>query len=1012
METLRRTTMVHAGFLAVKAASRSAGRRPIFVTSLITALLASGSMLAAAQQPPPLIFNETAPSNDLQGTLAARVQFAQSQILPARAHPGDAQPTLIGLRKTLVLVKPLQPDASTPMTVTARNRAGNVLGSLPLEPPALLPKTAYYVDGLPEGEVVFEPGSGPIDTISSQAELNNLMDPSGVFLLARLQSNVLVEIQTADGQWVPDMHLPTAAGLEGKIVRTRSNATFASRVHYSGRSRVLSRDRTLRFKFVGGQWILEEEIENGRITYAEGTWSGVLPAEWIAPGLALDFRQGALRGELRALEIGAPTEVLIHTIDVGMLTSPRAQFAFAVDPLAHREYFQTVPTSRMIVSQYAPVWLGEVMLPNGTLLTDHDPSEGGWHTGTMRQRIGKELISLGINNANYGIHSTPGEGESSHPYVAAQVTAHNSRGNYANGVVVHGGSGGAGMVTLDASLGNEFSHELGHNFALGHYVGGFDGSVHRGADQINSTWGWDGDANRFIANFSPTRSDETACLDGRCQPPFHGRTFGFDAMAGGYPFSDFNRFTLYTPNSAAIIQSFLETRAVFDAGSPTGFRKWNAATATMEPYTHTVDTDEVTAPVGDLSEATLAALLAEHGAVKVAMWDGNWNPEIHVPPASLANLDDVLTIDHDATFQSRLFINGQQITVSNGFEKSYTSNGSRWNEAPLNRERKPQAFGVPVTTLVGYYDPQGLLPSYAYPALHGAYGFAYGDDDGRLRDEDCRLHVETEDGQLRFRLANRRLGGNVMNKFHVNVPAASKPSGASVVCGGQVLVQRDVRPPAETLSFTVNGRPLSDRCDHDLDGDGTPDCLDPCTNVGGRQNFARRVNLTLSNVGVDLQTGNDALMLSGSFNLSPAVSFGNLDPSLRGGRVVVRNAAGVAVIDASLPPGLYAGRGTRGWKVDARGSAWHYLDRTGSPLAGIIDVKAKDRSRGVAGGSVKVSIKGKAGTYAVSLGDTPVQAILVLGDSNDGFSGACGETGYTADQCWFNKSNKRLVCRR
>jgi hypothetical protein len=135
----------------------------------------------------------------------------------------------------------------------------------------------------------------------------------------------------------------------------------------------------------------------------------------------------------------------------------------------------------MIVSQYAPLSLTEVMLPNGTLLTDFDPSKGDWHNGTMRQNIGKELISLGIDNANYGINSSAGGGEDTHPYLVAQLTAHNSVGKYADGVVVHGGSGGGGIVTLDNSIGNEFSHEVGHNYGLGHYVGGFQGSVHRSA---------------------------------------------------------------------------------------------------------------------------------------------------------------------------------------------------------------------------------------------------------------------------------------------------------------------------------------------------------------------------------------------------------------------------------------------------------------------------------------------------------------------------------------------------
>lgn len=253
--------------------------------------------------------------------------------------------------------------------------------------------------------------------------------------------------------------------------------------------------------------------------------------------------------------------------------------------------------------------LSEIMLPNGNLLTDFDPSEGGWHVGTMRQHIGKELISHGINNANYGINSSAGEDEESHPFVVAQLTAHNSRGEYANGVQVHGGSGGNGIVTLDKSLGNEFSHEVGHNYGLGHYVDGFRGSVHRSAEQNNSSWGWDTDKRRFIPNFSPTRSDQDACLDGQCQPPFYGRKFAYDAMAGGGPLSDANRFTLYTPNSAVIIQRFFKSKAVFDINSPTGFSKWSDATARMEPYQHRVEgVEKVDAPMNSLSERGLESL--------------------------------------------------------------------------------------------------------------------------------------------------------------------------------------------------------------------------------------------------------------------------------------------------------------------------------------------------------------------------------------------------------------------
>lgn len=779
--------------------------------SLVMAALASAPLLAALA-PAALTFNSQPAINDLQGSLAAQVQFAQSQILPAHVAEGDSQPRLTALRKSLLLVRPLQMEAGVPMRVTARDGAGQILGTLSLNPPEQLPRTVYYLDGSPQEGVDFTPAAGTSGLINSSSELARLSDPAGAFLHSKLLPHTLVSIQTADGRWVRDIHLPEGAELAGKVVRLTSSAGYNSTVRYSGRQVTLSRGQTLQFKFVDGQWFRDGELENNGIRYASDAWSAVLPADWIQPGLGLYFTQGSLDGELTDLAIGAPSELLIHTIDIGMLTTPRDQFAFAEDPEAHREYFQTVPTSRLIVSQYAPLSLPEVMLPDGTLLTDFDPGQGGWHQGTMRQHIGKELISHGIDNANYGINSTAGEGEGSHPYVVAQLAAHNSRGKYANGVQVHGGSGGGGIVTLDASLGNEFSHEVGHNYGLGHYVGGFPGSVHRSAEAVNSSWGWDGDRNRFMPNFGAARSGQSACLDGQCQPPFEGHAFGFDAMAGGSPLSGFNRFTLYTPNSAAIIQRFLESKAVFDAASPTGFSKWDGASATMVPYSHRVEQlEQIGAPVSDLSEAKLAALLAEYDLVKVAMWDGNWARNIQAPPATAGNAGRILTVEHGAGYNSTLFINGQQITVSRGFKKSYTSDGSRWQEGPLadtRVARKPQAFGVPVTTLVGYYDPRGLLPSYLYPALHGAYGFGYGDDGERIGAGDCRLQVETREGLLHFRLANHRLNAKVMNKFHVNVPTASEPRGFAVICAAGTLDQRAISAPEVALSFTVNGRPL------------------------------------------------------------------------------------------------------------------------------------------------------------------------------------------------------------
>ncbi len=790
--------------------------RSIFVFALtITCLLTSGVLTST--QANELVFNATVPANDLTGTLEAQVLFAQSQILPARPRPGDKQPHLTGLRKTLLLVRPLMADDSATLSVTVLNAQGDRLGTFDLQSPEHLPKTAYSIDNAPNGPLDFTPARGTVATVRGQSELTKLEDEKAVYLLGGLKRNAVVEIELADGRWVRNIYLPdpkTVAGgksLNGKIVRVQSQAGYESSIFYSGRRTTIGRGKSLQFKCVSEQWLQDSDLENNGITYAKDAWSGVMPAEWIVPGISLEFRQGNRTGKLSDLHVGAPTQLLIHTIDVGMLTTPRNEFAFANDPQAHREYFQTVPTSKLIVCQYAPLHLKEVMLPDGTLLTDADPGNGGWHEGTMRQHIGKELISHGIDNANYGINCTAGEGEQSHPYVVAQLAAHNNRGKYANGIQVHGGSGGGGIVTLDNSIGNELSHEVGHNYGLGHYVGGFNGSVHRPADQNNSTWGWDADQNRLIPNFAMKRSGRDTCVEGQCQEPFDGRSYGLDAMAGGEPLSGINRFTLYTPNTAVIIQAFLEGKAVFDPRSETGFSKWNPNASRMEPYEHRINVGRQTdAPIKDLSEQSLVTHLSEYDRVRIAMTDGNWKADIPMPAASAANRGRIVMIDHSASYNSNLMLNGERVKVSRGYQKSFVSNGVRWaetGESDGRMLRKPHKFGVPVVTLVGYYDPEGELTSYIYPAMHGVCGFCYPDDSSTLNESDCQLRIETKDGELRYRLANERLSrdGKVMNKFHINIPASSQPSKVTIVAGDRVFDEKPITSSTVPLQMTVNG---------------------------------------------------------------------------------------------------------------------------------------------------------------------------------------------------------------
>lgn len=684
-------------------------------------------LLAAADiaEQPPLYFNITQPVNDLVGSLAARVQFAQSQIIPSHPKEGDRQPILTSERKSLLLVQPLYADDATQIYVDVRDNSDQLLGTLTLAPPSALPKTVYHVD-MPEVSVIPQHS-------------------------------------------------------------TASNSAQAKLKEY------------------------EQQRERNRLKYAPHTWSGELPAQWIKPGLNLIVRQGDLSGELSGIKVGAPSELLLHTIDLGLLTPPRERFAFSKDHEAHREYFQTIPVSRMIVNNYAPLHLKEVMMPNGKLLTDLSPHQGSWLDGELRQYIGKELISHGINNANYGLNSSPGIGEKTSAFRVAQVTVHNSIGNYLNGKIVHGGSGGNGMATLDKSIGNEFSHEVGHNFGLVHYPDGFRGSVHRSAENINSTWGWDSDSRRFIPNFTRTKQDKDSCWSGQCQPPFEGYRFGYDAMAGGDPFSTANRFTLYTPNSAENIQHFLESKAVFDSASPTGFTKWNKDKSRMEPYVNTIPTDIHNLDMNNLGNKSIQQWLIEAPHLKISLADGSWVRNINIPFASSDNKGHKLSIEQNATWYSNVSINGNTIVLNKGQKKHYISDGTIWQEKEsFNNEiapRKPAEFGVPVTTLVGYYDPRGIMTSYIYPALHGAYGFVYPEDTTTNYNNGCHLQVDTQNGTLNYELHKTLYSSSKtgMNKFHVNIPTASQPTTAQLICRGNVLISRELAPQTTNLSYTING---------------------------------------------------------------------------------------------------------------------------------------------------------------------------------------------------------------
>ena len=754
---------------------------------------------------PAMFFNTNQLDNALVGDLSGGVLFAQAHIIPAKATEQEKRMHLVAKRATKVMFKPTEAFASyAEVALTAMDRNGKTLGTLEMKRPDAL---AQNVMAMPE---ITNPN---IDFSYNDAAAFNVREVSSQAISTALVDHDVVKLSTWNGHWIRDIVLEqNNPKLDGETFVFTSSAGYNSNVnYYPERFKTIVSGTTTVFKNVNGAWVLEDDLIFNEIGYADGFWSAELPKEWLNTGLQLSFENQGKTGTLTKIKVGAPTELLLHTIDVGMLVEPRDAFHFQTDKAAQREYFETAPISKMVVSEYEPVHFIEVMLPDGTLLTDLDPSDGGWHSGTMRQRIGKELISIGINNANYGINSTTGVGEGENSYIAAQLTAHNTRGNYNNGVQTHGGSGGAGMVTLDSSIGNEFSHEVGHNYGLGHYPGGFEGSIHKPANMTNSTWGWDSSRDVFIPNFSPSNNGGQSCLDGQCVEPFKGMfSFGSDSMAGGWAMYGAQRFTLYTPYSMHFIQKNLESKIVFDETSSTGFKKWDEATESMVEYTHSIDDLETTSVnPWDANASHIATLLTDFDKVSLSTWNGHWARYMSVPAASSINKGKIFTFNSDAGYNSNLEINGATILVNNGSRLLFVSDGQTWvqnGEYEQNRVIRPTSFGVPVTTLVGYYDPQSKLDSYIFPALHGSYGYVYPDNSASLTADECALEVSMKNGDVqKFALKNNRRNADNMNKFHVNVARSENPVSASVICDDKVLNSMTISSPKLEPVYTVQG---------------------------------------------------------------------------------------------------------------------------------------------------------------------------------------------------------------
>ncbi|KQB08654.1 peptidase M66 [Vibrio metoecus] len=321
-----------------------------------------------------------------------------------------------------------------------------------------------------------------------------------------------------------------------------------------------------------------------KVVFSHHAWSLPLQWNWMKPGLSLRFidnlgREGVLsQGEI---QFGGAPELVIQNIDIGMLMPPRDRNTMIQNlPTLAADYFQKIPVSKLVMADYTPAHFPVVTMPNGVVYTDKSASTGGWHSGDMREAIGKAMVSTGINNANVGIVSSAGYSQQYNRRFN-HITAHTNVGIYTKKdtdlpqVVVHGGSGGGGIVTLEATTGNEWSHELGHNYGLGHHP--YMASIH----DLESGWGWDAFQQRFIGNLHWKGDVYTQQQGDDIVPPFKD-AFRFlrDAQNGGEQeyVGTISRFTLEHPAQSRKAQRWMNNGFNLDSHSPNGYVQWDQAT--------------------------------------------------------------------------------------------------------------------------------------------------------------------------------------------------------------------------------------------------------------------------------------------------------------------------------------------------------------------------------------------------------------------------------------------------